>query len=59
MSEERPIFEDIDPAAEDAAIARAMEDYRAGRVVPHSEVAKWLREWGKNPDLRVPREWLR
>jgi predicted transcriptional regulator len=59
MSEERPIFEDIDPAAEDAAIERAMEDYRAGRVVPHAEVAKWLREWSKNPDLRVPREWLR
>ena len=59
MSAERPIFEDIDPAAEQAAIERAMEDYRAGLVVPHSEVAKFLRKWAKNPDLRMPREWLR
>jgi len=59
MSAERPIFDNIDPAEEAAAIERAMEDYRAGRVVPHSEVAKFLRRWAKNPALRMPREWLR
>ena len=58
MSAERPIFEDIDPAAEEAAIERAMEDYRAGRVIANDKVVAWLKTWG-TPDFKpLPREWL-
>ncbi len=58
MSAERPIFEDIDPAAEEAAIERAMEDYRAGRVISNDTVVAWLKTWG-TPDFKpLPREWL-
>jgi predicted transcriptional regulator len=59
MSEERPIFEEVDFEAEAASLARAREDVAAGRVVPHAKVAEWLRKWAVNPDLRMPREWLK
>jgi predicted transcriptional regulator len=34
--------------------AEAMADYEAGRIVPHAEVVKWLRSWGKPDELPCP-----
>ena len=56
---ERGIFEEYDEAAEAASIARAREDIAAGRVVPHEQVAAWLRTWGTPDERPMPREWLK
>jgi predicted transcriptional regulator len=45
---------DIDKEAEARAIAEAEADVEAGRVVPHDEVVKWLRSWGKPDELPCP-----
>lgn len=50
----KAIFDEIDPDAEARAIAEAEADDAAGRVVPHEEVVKWLRSWGKPDELPVP-----
>ena len=48
----------FNPPPDDAAEARAIEaaeaDFAAGRVVPHSEVAKWLESWGTPDELPCP-----
>ena len=43
-----------DDEAEKAANARAEADLAAGRIVPHAEVAHWLRSWGKLDELPCP-----
>lgn len=58
MEHDRFIF-DADPEAEEAALKRAEEDIKAGRTVPHEEVAKWLRTWGTPDEKPMPREWRR
>jgi predicted transcriptional regulator len=35
--------------------AQALADVEAGRVVPHEEVAAWLRSWGTANELPRPR----
>lgn len=35
--------------------AQALADVEAGRVVPHEEVAAWLRSWGTPNELPRPR----
>lgn len=59
MEYERRLFEDLDPAAEEAALQRARDDIAAGRCVPHEEVAKWLRTWGTPDEKPMPKEWRR
>jgi predicted transcriptional regulator len=54
MHDPNPAPAATDDAAEQAADARAEEDLRAGRVVPHEEVVKWLRSWGKPDELPCP-----
>jgi predicted transcriptional regulator len=39
-----------------AAIEEGIWDADAGRVVPHDEVAAWVRSWGKPDELPTP-EW--
>lgn len=46
MKHEPGIFEERDPVAEAAAIARAREDVAAGRVHDHAIVGAWLKTWG-------------
>ena len=59
MKHEPGLFEQPDPEAEAASIARARADIAAGRVVPHAKVAEWLKTIG-TPDYKpMPREWLR
>ena len=43
-----------DEAAEAAADAAAEADIDAGRFVPHTEVAEWLRSWGTPNKLPRP-----
>jgi RHH-type rel operon transcriptional repressor/antitoxin RelB len=37
-----------------AAIRKGRKDVSAGRVVPHKNVARWLRSWGKKRELSPP-----
>ena len=53
-TEPTSIFEP-DEAEEARQDARAMADYRAGRVVPHARVAEWLDSWGTPHELPRPR----
>ena len=49
----------LTPEELDESEGRAEEDMAAGRVVPHEEVADWLRTWGKPDAKPMPREWSR
>ncbi|HYD99819.1 MAG TPA: hypothetical protein VEH84_10570 [Alphaproteobacteria bacterium] len=53
----RDIFDEIDEAEEERAIAEAEADIAAGRVVPHSEVRKWLLELAAGNDIPPPEPW--
>lgn len=55
MKHEPPIFEEVDEAAEAAADARAEEDIKAGRVVSHEAVSRWLKSWGGPNPLPRPK----
>ncbi len=50
----KPIFDEIDQDAEAQANADAEADVEAGRVVPHEDVVKWLKSWGKPDELPCP-----
>ncbi|HRD27121.1 MAG TPA: antitoxin [Caulobacter sp.] len=63
MSDEKPPGFEEAPAEFDADYdersAAADADVAAGRVVPHEEVAKWLRTWGTPDEKPLPRSWRR
>lgn len=61
VAAEPDIFDQFaeDHEAEVAADAEAKADIAAGRVVPHAEVAAWLRKWGTDEETAMPDEWLR
>lgn len=44
---------------EEAALREAEADADAGRVVPHAEVAKWLKTWGTPEAGPPPKSWFR
>jgi len=48
MKLDKTIFEELaeDPAAEAAADARAEADVRAGRLISHEGMTRWLKTWG-------------
>jgi predicted transcriptional regulator len=54
-AEPKSVF-DVEPDEADEARldAEAMADYRAGRVVPHAKVVKWLNSWGTENVLPCP-----
>lgn len=58
MKHEAGIFEQPDPEAEAASIARAREEHAAGRYVDHATVSEWLKTWGR-PDQKPFREWIK
>jgi predicted transcriptional regulator len=59
MSEiEESIFDDVDDEADEQAMLEGEADADAGRVIPHEEVAKWLRTWGKPGETPPPPEWF-
>lgn len=45
------------PAEEEAALLEAEADADAGRVVPHAEVAKWLKTSGTPDEKPMPEAW--
>jgi predicted transcriptional regulator len=55
MPTTKSIFDEIDEEEEERAIAEAEADVAAGRVVPHEEVAKWLKSWGTPDELLCPK----
>ena len=48
MKLDKTIIEELgdDPASEAAADARADADARAGRLIDHGAMTRWLRSWG-------------
>ncbi|MCP3731007.1 hypothetical protein M9978_11250 [Sphingomonas sp. MG17] len=54
MSSERSLFDHNDPAAEAAADARADADVKAGRLVTHEAVKRWIESWGSDKPLPRP-----
>ncbi|MBI5939776.1 MAG: antitoxin [Caulobacterales bacterium] len=64
MSDEKPPGFEETPAPpltdeEVVALLEAEADADAGRVVPHSEVAKWLATWGTPDEKPMPASWLK
>lgn len=53
MGSEKSLFDS--PEAEAKADARAEADVRAGRLVPHEKVRRWLKSWGEVERLPRPR----
>jgi predicted transcriptional regulator len=54
MAKTKTIFDEIDGNAEARAIVEAEADIKAGRVVPHEDVVRWLRSWGTPDELPCP-----
>jgi len=46
-------------AEEEAELLEAEADADAGRVVPHSEVVKWLKTWGAPEEGPPPKSWFK
>ena len=58
MSQPEPsIFDEIDEAAEERALAEAEADVAAGRVVPHERVREWLASIGTPDESPPPFSW--
>ncbi|WP_448502615.1 antitoxin [Sphingomonas sp.] len=57
MKHECAIFEQPDPRAEAASVARARADIAAGRVA--GDTIDWLKSWGTPDENPAPREWFR
>jgi predicted transcriptional regulator len=53
MGTEHSLFDS--PEAEARSEARAEADVRAGRLVPHEKVRRWLASWGGAKRLPRPR----
>lgn len=54
MADPTSIIDEIGTAAEQRAISEARADVAAGRLVPHHEVARWLRSWDTPEELPCP-----
>jgi predicted transcriptional regulator len=54
MPTTKNILEGADDDVEAHAIAEAEAAIKAGRVVPHEEVVKWLKSWGTDNELPCP-----
>jgi len=54
MTREKSLFDHSDPAAEAAADARADADVKAGRLISHDAVGRWIGSWGSDEPLPRP-----
>jgi predicted transcriptional regulator len=59
MKPDPSIYDEPDGEADQAAIAEGLADVAAGRVVPHTEVKKWLQTWGKPGEKPAPAKWFK
>ena len=57
--DEPGIFDEVDEADEEAAMARVEADFAAGRVIPHALVDEWLSRVGTPQATPMPKEWLK
>ncbi len=48
-------FDDLDADAEAAADAEGLADLKAGRVVSHAAVKRWLLSWCTTDELPTPK----
>ena len=55
MTREQSLFDQTDPAAEAAADARADADVKAGRLIGHDAVKRWVASWGSDKPLPRPK----
>jgi predicted transcriptional regulator len=56
---EPSLYDEPDLEADEQALKQGEADADAGRVMPHTEVAKWLATWG-TPDAKpMPKSWLK
>ena len=55
MTREKSLFDESDPAAEAAADARADADVKAGRLISHDAVKRWIGSWGTDKPLQRPK----
>jgi predicted transcriptional regulator len=53
MKPEPSIFDEVDDAADQAAMAEGEADLAAGRVISHEAIKAWLLSWGTG-DERLP-----
>jgi len=53
MKPEPSIFDEVDDAADEAAIAEGEADLAAGRVISHEAIKAWLLSWGTD-DGQLP-----
>lgn len=54
--EEQPsIFDEPDVVADEAAALRGIADYKAGRVISHEAMKRWLLSWGTPDELPPPK----
>ena len=54
MEPKKTLFDSIDPRAEAEADARAEADVRAGRLISHDSVKRWVKTWGTEKPLPRP-----
>ncbi len=55
MSDTVPsLFDEIDTAEEDRAVAEAEAAYTAGRLISHEAMMDWLASWGGPDELPPP-----
>lgn len=55
MKSEKSLFDSPDEEAEAKSEARAEADVRAGRLIGHSAVRRWLQSWGSAKPRPRPR----
>jgi len=54
MKREPSLFDEIDEAAEEAAMVEGEADIAAGRVISHDAMKAWLLSWGTPDELPPP-----
>jgi predicted transcriptional regulator len=55
MKVDTSLFDASDAEAESKADARAEADVRAGRLISHGAVRRWLASWGSAKPVKRPR----
>jgi predicted transcriptional regulator len=55
MNSKSPLFDRIDPAVEADADQKSEADVRAGRLISHNSVTRWLASWAAGKPLPRPK----
>lgn len=55
MNSKSPLFESVDPELEAEADRRAEQDVKAGRLISHEAVKRWLSSWATGKPLPRPK----